>query len=46
MVGTTFEGPGGVVSFTIENDHKVTIGGWVASLEDIEPREIKIERVR
>jgi sugar-specific transcriptional regulator TrmB len=45
VVGTTFEGPGGVVSFTIENDHKVTIGGWVASLEDIEPREIKIERV-
>lgn len=45
VVDTTFEGPGGVVSFTIETeDDTVTIGGRVASLEDIEAREIRIDR--
>lgn len=47
VVDTTFEGAGGVVSFTVETDDgdAVTIGGWVASLEDVEAREIKVERI-
>jgi sugar-specific transcriptional regulator TrmB len=48
VVDTTFEGPGGVVSLTLEGEEEseeVTVGGRVASLEDVETREIRVERV-